>query len=117
MSTSKTQLDYFLECLHWIPDLYAKAMFGEYGIYGSSPHEKGGQRGVMFALVCDNTLFFKTLPETVGYFSDTTTKAYPGSRNTAPANPEWLESERDELVRIAKLTISLTPPPKAKKWK
>lgn len=33
MSTSKSTLDYFLELLSDIPDLHAKAMFGEYGIY------------------------------------------------------------------------------------
>jgi TfoX/Sxy family transcriptional regulator of competence genes len=108
MATSKSQLDYFLECLEWIPDLHAKAMFWEYGIYSS---EK------MFALACDNTLFFKTYPETIAYFSDTTTKAYPGSKNTAPANPEWLESEKEELLKVSKLTIALAPIPKSKKKK
>lgn len=68
----------------------------------------------MFALVCDGTLFFKTFPQTIGYFEDTETKAYPGSRNTAPANPDWLEN-REELLKIATLTLSLTPPPKPKK--
>lgn len=68
----------------------------------------------MFALACDGTLFFKTFPDTIGYFEDTETKAYPGSRNTAPANPDWLEN-REELIKIANLTISLTPPPKPKK--
>ncbi|MBP9812552.1 TfoX/Sxy family protein [Candidatus Gracilibacteria bacterium] len=106
MSTSKDTLSYFLECLEGIPELYAKAMFGEYGIYS-------GEK--MFALACDNTLFFKTYPETVSYFSDTTTKAYPGSRNTAPANPDWLESEKEELIRVAKLTIELAPITKSKK--
>lgn len=33
MATSKSTLDYFLELLSDIPDLHAKAMFGEYGIY------------------------------------------------------------------------------------
>ncbi len=107
MSTSPSTLTYFLECLEWIPDLRAQAMFWEYGIYS-------GDR--MFAIAADGVLFFKTLPETIGYFSDTKTKAYPWSKNTAPANPEWLE-HRDELIRIARETIALTPPPKAKKGK
>lgn len=105
MSTSSSTLEYFLECLSDVPDIHAKAMFWEYGIYS-------GDR--MFALACDGVLFFKTTPETILHFSDTTTKAYPGSRNTAPANPEWLEN-RDELTRIALLTISLIPPTKNKK--
>ncbi len=107
MSTSKETLAYFLECLEWIPELHAKGMFWEYGIYSSDR---------MFALACDNTLFLKTFPETIEYFEDQETKAYPGSRNTAQVNPEWLEN-REELLRIVNLTLSLTPPPKPKKRK
>ncbi len=107
MPTANLTLDYILECLSWVPDLRAKAMFWEYGIYSWDR---------MFALVCDGTLFFKTFPETVEYFEDTETKAYPGSRNTAPANPDWLEN-REELLKVATLTLSFTPPPKPKKKK
>lgn len=70
----------------------------------------------MFALACDGSLFFKTTPETIPYFSDTTTKAYPGSRNTAPANPEWLEN-RDELTKITLLTLKHISVTKQKKKK
>lgn len=70
----------------------------------------------MFALACDNTLFFKTFPETIELFEDTETKAYPGSKNTAPANADWIEN-REELTKVALLTISLAPIPKAKKRK
>lgn len=70
----------------------------------------------MFALACDNTLFFKTFPETIELFEDTETKAYPGSKNTAPANVDWLEN-REELTKVALHTISLTPIPKPKKKK
>jgi len=68
MATSPDTLHYFLDCLSEIPDLHTKKMFGEYGIYS-------GDR--MFALACDNILFFKTFPQTVEFFEDTTTKAYP----------------------------------------
>ena len=107
MATDKSTLNYFLELLSGVPDLHAKAMFGEYGIYS---WEK------MFALACDNTLFFKTFPETIELFEDTETKAYPGSKNTAPANADWIEN-REELTKVALLTISLAPIPKAKKRK
>ncbi len=107
MATDKSTLSYFLELLSDIPDLHAKAMFGEYGIYS-------GEK--MFALACDNILFFKTFPETIHLFEDTETKAYPGSKNTAPVNADWLEN-REELTKIALQTISLTPIPKAKKRK
>lgn len=33
MATSQESVDYFLDCLRYIPDLHAKKMFGEYGIY------------------------------------------------------------------------------------
>ncbi len=107
MATDKSTLEYFLELLSDIPDLHAKAMFGEYGIYSWDR---------MFALACDNVLFFKTFPETRDFFEDIETKAYPGSRNTAPANADWLEN-REELTRMALLTVSLTPPSKPKKRK
>lgn len=107
MTTSRSTLDYFLDCLSLIPDLHAKAMFWEYGIYS-------GEK--MFALACDNTLFLKTFPETIDLFEDKETKAYPGSKNTAQVNAEWLE-EREELARIAKLTLENTPLPKSKKKK
>jgi hypothetical protein len=71
----------------------------------------------MFALACDNTLFLKTFPETLPYFADTITKAYPGSRNTAPANPEWLESDREMLLRVSRETIKKIPPLKEKRQK
>ncbi len=82
-------------------------MFGEYGIYSWER---------LFALACDNTLFLKTFPETIEYFEDIETKAYPESKNTAQVNPEWLEN-REKLIRIVNLTLSLTPPPKPKKRK
>lgn len=106
MATSQDTLNYFLDCLSEISNLYAKAMFGEYGIYS-------GDR--MFALACDNTLFFKTFPETIEFFEDRSTKAYPWSKNTAPVNPEWLESDREMLIRIAMKTIALTRSRKSKK--
>lgn len=69
----------------------------------------------MFALACDDMLFFKTFPETLHYFADRETKAYPGSKNTAPANPEWLEGDKNTLIEIARKTIALTPAPKPRK--
>ncbi len=107
MSTSPSNITYFLECLEWISELRAKKMFGEYGIFS-------GER--LFALACDNTLFLKTFPETLHYFEDTQTKAYPGSKNTSAINEQWLENT-DELLEIVRETISLTPYPKPKKKK
>ncbi len=70
----------------------------------------------MFALACDDTLFLKTFPETIHLFEDIETRAYPGSRNTAQVNAEWLE-DREELIRVVRLTLQHVPPPKPKKKK
>ncbi len=104
MSTSKTALSFFLDSLSFLPNLQAKAMFWEYGIYE-------GEK--MFALACDNTLFLKTAPETIHFFEDTETKAYPGSKNTAPVNPDWLENT-EELKNIVNLTLAHMPISKKK---
>ncbi len=105
MPTSKDSLDYFLECLSLVPEVHAKAIFGEYGIYSWDR---------MFGLACDDTLFLKTSPETIHLFEDQKTKAYPGSKNTAPVNPDWLENP-EELASIVRIILSHIPPPKLKK--
>jgi TfoX/Sxy family transcriptional regulator of competence genes len=99
MSTSKSTLEFLLDSLSLIPDVHTKAMFGEYGIYSWE---------IMFALVCDGTLFLKTTPETIQFFEDTETKAYPWSKNTAPANPEWLE-DREKMAQIVQITMENLP--------
>jgi TfoX/Sxy family transcriptional regulator of competence genes len=70
----------------------------------------------IFGLVCDGTLFLKTTPETISLFEDQHTRAYPGSKNTAQVNAEWLE-DRDELARVVKLTLDALPIAKPKKKK
>lgn len=107
MSTSKESLEFFLECLSFLPNISAKKMFWEYWIYNGEQ---------MFALACDNTLFLKTTPETMHFFNDIETRAYPGSKNTAPVNPEWLENKL-KLAEIVKVTLKYIPPSKLKKRK
>ena len=58
----------------------------------------------------------KTTPETIELFEDKETKAYPGSKNTAQVNADWLE-DRDELARVVRLTLAALPIPKPKKKK
>ena len=82
-------------------------MMGEYCVYSD---------GRIFWLVCDGTLFLKTTPETISFFEDKETKAYPGSKNTAQVNAEWLE-DREELARIVEVTLDVLPIAKPKKKK
>ncbi len=64
----------------------------------------------------DGTLFLKTTPETISFFEDKETKAYPGSKNTAQVNALWLE-DREELARIVQITLEHLPIAKPKKKK
>ena len=63
--------------------------------------------------MCDNMLFLKTTPATISYFEDRETKAYPGSKNSAPVNSEWLEDPR-KLAEIVALTLKNLPIKKRK---
>ena len=105
MSTSQSTLEFLTDVLSLVPEITFRPMMGEYCVYSSNR---------IFALVCDNTLFFKTCPETIHLFEDTKTRAYPGSRNTAPVNPDWLE-DREKIAEIVRFTLEKLPPSKPKK--
>jgi TfoX/Sxy family transcriptional regulator of competence genes len=107
MSTSKSTLEFLTEVLSLVPDITFKAMMGEYCVY---------TEWRIFGLVCDNTLFLKTTPETLGLFEDQETRAYPGSKNTAPVNPDWLE-DWEKLAEVVRFTLEKLPLPKQKKKK
>ncbi len=107
MSTSKPTLEHLTDCLALVPEVTWKPMMGEYCVYSEWR---------IFGLVCDNTLFLKTTPETIRLFEDQETRAYPGSKNTAQVNAEWLE-DREELARIVKITLENLPIAKSKKKK
>jgi len=80
-------------------------MMGGYCVYSA---------GRVFALVCDDTLFLKTSPETLHLFRDKTTRAYPGSKNTCQANAEWLE-DREKLSGFLHYTLARLPVTKPKR--
>ncbi len=107
MSTSLSTLEFLMESLSLVPNVIFQPMMGEYCIYSD---------GRIFWLVCDGTLFLKTTAETIHLFEDTETKAYPGSKNTAPANPEWLE-DREKMAEIVLFSIEHLPVQKSKKKK
>lgn len=107
MSTSPSTLEFLAETLSLVTNITFKPMMGEYCVYSD---------GRIFGLVCDGTLFLKTTPETIHLFEDTETKAYPGSKNTAPVNPEWLE-DREKMAEIVRFTLEKLPIPKPKKKK
>ena len=102
MSTSKETIEFLSDALSLVPEVSFRPMMGEYCVYSA---------GRVFALVCDDTLFLKTTPATLGLFADKKTRAYPGSKNTCQANAEWLE-DREKLAEIVGRTLAALPPPK-----
>jgi TfoX/Sxy family transcriptional regulator of competence genes len=61
MSTSQGTVDYILEQIAGAGDVVARKMFGEYGLYCD---------GKIFALVCDDELFFKPTDAARRYIGD-----------------------------------------------
>ncbi|MDA8130260.1 MAG: TfoX/Sxy family protein [Elusimicrobia bacterium] len=107
MSTSKETIEFLRDALSLVPEVTFRPMMGEYCVYSA---------GRVFALVCDDTLFLKTTPATLGLFSDKRTRAYPGSKNTCQANAEWLE-DREKLAKVVGRTLASLPPQKPKAGK
>jgi DNA transformation protein len=105
MSTSKETLEFLRDALSGVPEVSFRPMMGEYCVYSA---------GRIFGLVCNDTLFLKTTPETLPLFQDRITRAYPGSRNTAQANAEWLE-DRAKLAEVVQYTLARLPAAKPKK--
>lgn len=93
MATAPDTVHYILEVLNGAqyddaPLFTSRAMFGEYALYC---------KGSVVALVCDNTLFVKLLPESEALAQVCeTAPAYPGSK------PYYVVEESD-LTRIESL--------------
>lgn len=103
MATTKETVEFLRDALALVPEVSFRPMMGEYCVYSA---------GRVFALVCDDTLFLKTSPETLHLFRDKETRAYPGSKNTCQANAEWLE-DREKLAEVVHYTLEHLPRPKA----
>lgn len=61
MSTDRAFVTYLLELLAPLHGITAKRMFGGYGLF---------REGLMFALVSNDTLYFKTDSQTLAYFTE-----------------------------------------------
>jgi TfoX/Sxy family transcriptional regulator of competence genes len=107
MATSKKTIEFMLDALALVPGVTVRPMMGEYCVYSA---------GRVFGLICNDTLFLKTTPETVQLFNDKTTRAYAGSKNTCQANADWLEN-RVKMAEIVGETLKNLPPAKPKRTK
>jgi TfoX/Sxy family transcriptional regulator of competence genes len=83
----------------------AKKMFGEYGLYLD---------GVLFALVCDDTLFVKPTEEGRRLLGDVReAPPYPGAKNAFVVEGDrW--DDGDWLAELARVTKRALPPAKPK---
>ncbi len=101
MATQSSTLAYFVDQLNAtaLGAVTAKKMFGEYGIYLD---------GLMFALACDDRLFFKTktMPdELVNQLFANRTPAYPGATATSELAADALE-DREQLMLVMKAVLA-----------
>lgn len=85
-----------------IPGATARRMFGEYALYLD---------GRVVALICDDTLFLKDLPEARALLEGAGTGLpYPGARPHLVAD-RWLD-EPEVLAAAARALAAVLPPPK-----
>ena len=88
-----------------IPGATVRKMFGEYALY---------LEGRVVALICDDTLFLKDLPEARALLPDAGTGSpYPGAKLHLIADP-WLD-EPEVLAAAARALARVLPPPKTKR--
>ena len=92
-----------------MPRVATRKMFGEYALY---------VRGVVAALVCDDTLFVKITPEGKEFVGARYQEgfAYPGAKASMQIESEYLE-DREWLVELLSITALHLPQPKPKKKK
>lgn len=102
MATKQGTVDFLLDQLRDAGDVTAKKMFGEYGLY---------LQGRMFALVCDDTLFFKPTEVAATHFPDAPLGSpYPGAKPCLVI-PEERWEDSDWLAPFALATALALPVP------
>lgn len=104
MSTSQSTVDYILEQIAGAGDVTARKMFGEYGLYCD---------GKIFALVCDDELFFKPTDAAKRYIGDYVEKP---PFVDAPKPYLLIEDldDSDWLTGLVKASVAELPAPKPK---
>ncbi|PYF09168.1 TfoX/Sxy family transcriptional regulator of competence genes [Rhodobacter viridis] len=104
MGTSAETVAFFLEQLEG-RDVSARKMFGEYGIYAA---------GKMVALICDDTLFVRPIPEAATYLGTPVEGLpYPGAKPHYRIEADLWE-DADWLWGLIALMARTLPEPKPK---
>lgn len=104
MATRPQTVSHLLDLMSGAGDVTARKMFGEYGVYLD---------GKMVALICDDQLFLRPVPEAVALM--------PGARMAAPypnskphIAPDAEMDDRDLMARTLRVIAAQLPAPKPK---
>ncbi len=105
MATQKRTVDHILDQLSEAGAVSVKKMFGEYGVFLD---------GKMFALICDDRLFFKPTPAGRGLLGEVVEAApYPGAKPCfLIAEEDW--DDRERLSALARATADGLEAPRRK---
>jgi len=111
MATKAVTADYLVGQIASAGEVYARKMFGEYGVYCN---------GRMIALICDDQLFIKPTEAGRNYLENVEeAPPYPGSKDWFLIPEDNWDDEvwLSELVRLTATEVPLPKPkkPKAKK--
>lgn len=110
MATKKEIADYLVDQFQAAGEVYARKMFGEYGVYCD---------GKMVALISDDRLFIKPTVSGKEYLEEPeAAPPYPGAKDWYLISEDYWEDAAwlCELMRITTLEVS-PPKPKRKKQK
>ncbi len=105
MASDQSMMDFILDQLQSLGPVYAKKMFGEYGVYVD---------GKIFALVCDNMFYLKPTAAGRAFLADQVQEAPPYPK----AKPYFLIENLDDgewLCQLVGVSLPELPLPKPKK--
>ena len=103
MKHSNEFIEYLLELLQGIGEVKARAMFGGFGLY---------QNGLMFSLIANKVLYFKTDKSNLHDFEERNLKAFSYKRNgkqilmSYSEAPEEVFDDPDEMTLWALKAIN-----------
>ncbi|SIS82903.1 TfoX/Sxy family protein [Phaeovulum vinaykumarii] len=107
MATRPETADFLLECLDGAGvEIRLRRMFGEYCVYADDK---------VAALLCDDALFVKPVPEARAYLGSVTeAPPYDGAKPHFRLDPDTWE-DRDRLGGLMRLLAQVLPAPKPRK--
>ncbi len=102
MARNNEFIEYLLELLQATGDVKARAMFGGFGLYFYNTSNHGS---LMFALVADEVLYFKTDKINDIDFEQRGLKAFSYERNSKPFTMSYREAPAETLDDPDEMTL------------